>query len=147
MKPDYVIENDDARRRLVDLLDELGDAELSRVLDNGLTVAAVLMHLAFWDDYAAALLGQWRQTGFVPTRANFEAINAAIAHLASVVPVGSVPGLVKDAAAGLDAQIEVVDPGLAAAIVAGGSERILRRAEHRNLHLDQIRESLQAAGD
>lgn len=147
MKTDYVVENDVARRRLEALLGAIDGQDLARRLDNGLTVAAVLLHLAFWDDYGTALLGQWRETGYTPTRSNFEAINSAVGHLASVVPVGSIPALVLDAADAVDRQIEALDPGLAAAVEAGGSGRVLHRAVHRTLHLDQIETALATSGD
>jgi hypothetical protein len=138
MNLEYVVENDSERHRMFTMLDALSDDDLQRPLGNGLIVAAALIHLAFWDDYRAALLAQWVESGFAPARSNFDALNSAITDVASVVPASSVVGLAKRAADAADQQIELVDSDLAAAIVAGGSERILRSSLHRRLHLDQI---------
>ena len=147
MKPDYVVENDVTRAQLYESLAGLADGDLIRRLDNGLTVGAVLVHLAFWDDYAAALLGQWMESGFAPARSNFEALNAAVGHLAALVPVDSIPSLAGDAADAVDLRVESVDPDLAAAVETGGSGRILLRAAHRTLHLDQIAQALSSTAD
>lgn len=142
MKPVYVVENSRERARLHAVAASLSEDDLRRRLDNGLTVAAVLIHMAFWDDYSAALLTGWRQSGFAPSQSDFQAVNAALGRLALAIPVRSAPGLAEAAADAVDRQVEGLPPDLIAAIDAGGHERILWRAEHRRQHLDQLARTL-----
>jgi hypothetical protein len=142
----HITENDSERRRLGTLLATLGDEELQRRLANGLTVADVLLHLAFWDDYADALLARWQEAGFAPSRSDFEAINSGLRRLAEAVPARLAPELARAAAETVDARVASVPEDLARAIDRGGHERILRRSEHRRLHLDQLERALGANG-
>ncbi len=142
MKPPYVLQNDIERQRLDSLAARLTDDHLRLRLSNGLTVAAVFAHLAFWDDYCRALLEQWRQTGFVPSRTNFDAVNAAIRTVAFAVPVRLAVDLAQTAAAAVDRQVEALPAGLAVTIEAEGYSRMLERAAHRRQHLDQIERAL-----
>ena len=57
----YVAENDRERRRLEALVGKLDDAALSRAMPAGWTVAAVLAHLAFWDQRIVLLSEQLRR--------------------------------------------------------------------------------------
>src|ERR671939_89289 len=51
------------RQRLEALVRRLSDPELTRQMDDGWTVAAVLAHLALWDRRATVLVERWRRTG------------------------------------------------------------------------------------
>lgn len=140
---DYIVDNARERTRLDALLETLSDEDLSLRLDNGLTIAAVLVHMAFWDDYCTELLRQWTLAGPIASRSNFEAVNGAILHLASVVAVDSARDLVRGAASVVDAQVEALSSGLAAALLdAKDSDVFLRRSIHRGLHLDQIEDAI-----
>ena len=61
MTRSYVTENSAQRARLRALVDRLTDAELARPLDAGWTVAAVLAHVAFWDQRALTLIERWER--------------------------------------------------------------------------------------
>src|SRR5689334_8700766 len=52
----YIAENDRERRRLEALVEKLDDAALSRAMPAGWTVAAVLAHLAFWDQRTVTVI-------------------------------------------------------------------------------------------
>jgi len=52
----YVIQNDAERIRLRSLVARLSDADLARPMPAGWTVAAILAHLAFWDQRILVLL-------------------------------------------------------------------------------------------
>jgi hypothetical protein len=110
------------------------------------TIAAVLLHLAFWDEYCRALLEQWEQPGFTPPRTNFEAVNAAIRSVAPAVPERTAVNMALAAADAVDQKVEALRTDTAAAIEAAGSSRLLERALHRRAHLDQIDGAL-AKGD
>ncbi len=55
----YVAQNDSERARLLALVGKVTDAELGRPMPAGWTVAAVLAHLAFWDQRVLSLLDRW----------------------------------------------------------------------------------------
>lgn len=138
MNADYVAENDAERARLFAVLDALSEDDLKQRVASDLTVAAVLVHLAFWDDYRAALVARWMESGFAPVKSDFDALNFAVADIAAAVPLASVVGLARRAAEAADRQIALVAPELAATAITGGFERTLRSAVHRRLHVDQI---------
>lgn len=146
MKPTFVRANDIERERLHSLVACLTDDDLRRRLDNGMTIAAVLLHLAFWDEYCRALLEQWEQPGFTPPRTNFVAVNTAILTVASAVPERTAANMAQTAADAIDQKVEALRPEVVAAIEAAGSSRLLERALHRRGHLDQIDSAL-AKGD
>jgi len=146
VKPMYVQANNTERERLHSLGARLTDDDLRRRLDNGMTIATVLLHLAFWDEYCRALLEQWEQPGFTPPRTNFEAVNAAIRSVASAVPERTAVKMALAAADAVDQKVEALRPDAVTAIEAAGSSRLLERALHRRGHLDQIDSAL-AKGD
>jgi hypothetical protein len=59
----YVSQNNHERARLGALVDRLSDRELSRPLEAGWTIAAVLAHLAFWDQRILTLIERWEKDG------------------------------------------------------------------------------------
>jgi hypothetical protein len=142
LKLEHISENYHERHRLNSIAASLKDADLHRRLNNGLTLEAVFVHMAFWDDYATALLKDWERSGFTPSRTNFEAVNAAVRNLALAVPDRLGVELAQSAAEAVDRQVEALSSDLAAEIEAAGYSRILRRAEHRREHLDQIEKVL-----
>jgi Mycothiol maleylpyruvate isomerase N-terminal domain len=48
----FIAENDAERARLRALVTRLNDADLARPMPTGWTIAAILAHLAFWDQRA-----------------------------------------------------------------------------------------------
>lgn len=68
----YAEENEASRRRLKNLVSNLSDADLACSTDYGWTVAALLAHLAFWDQRMIMILQRWKEAGFdaSPTDAN-----------------------------------------------------------------------------
>jgi hypothetical protein len=138
LKPSYVAANDSERARLGALLARLSDEDLARRLPNGLTIATVFVHLAFWDEYARWALRGWRDSGFSDSRTNFEAVNSSVLTLAATVPDHAAVELARAAADAADCEAEAVSPELAEVIQANGKLRVLERAQHRRTHLDQI---------
>jgi hypothetical protein len=59
----YVAENDAERERLRALVGRLGDQDLARPMEAGWTVAAVLAHVALWDQRILVLLDEWERRG------------------------------------------------------------------------------------
>lgn len=54
--------------RLRELVERLIPTDLERALGDGWTVKAALMHMAFWDRYAAIFVDRWQRWGFQRTK-------------------------------------------------------------------------------
>lgn len=146
MERDYLADNDAERGRLDALAARLSDDDLRRTLDNGMTVAAALVHVAFWDEYSLALLDQWERTGFATARSDYNAVNAAVGCLASAVPVAAASEIARTAAQRVDQKVLAVPDDLASTIELNSHDFALRRATHRRVHLDQIERALTGRG-
>src|SRR5262249_45399358 len=75
----YIAENDRERRRREALVGKLDDAALSRPMPDGWTVASVLAHLAFWDQWIPTFIDLLERGERVPDEnlIDVEWINAA----------------------------------------------------------------------
>lgn len=138
-------ENDAQRERLRALVARLGDADLGRPLDAGWTVAAVLAHLAFWDERARLLLERWQRDGTPPPpldERQVHWINDAAKPLCLALPPRVAAQLALERAEAVDRLIAgLPDAFLAASAAAGHPVRLLR-ATHRREHLDEIERTL-----
>ena len=142
MEQSYFGENARARERLESLTASMSDTDLGRRLPNGWTVADVFVHLAFWDFRQLALLKRWEETGVSPSPMDVGSVNEAVFGISVAVPPRAAARLALTAAEAVDDKIERLPADLAAAIVQGGHIRVLRRALHRDAHLDQIEKAL-----
>lgn len=138
MTDNYRSENDAERARLFALLDRLDEASLERTLPNGWTIATALAHLAFWDNYAVALHGDWKRKGFHKPAEETDIVNAAVESMSQAIPPAALLAWVRTSATASDQAAAEVSPELAAAIKTGGKVNFLRRSVHRRHHLDQI---------
>ena len=138
MNEAYVAENAAERERLRAIVANLDDDGLALPLPNGWTVATALVHLAFWDSYYLACVGEWERTGFAPSRANVDAINEAVHMVSLALPPRAAVQMVQAAADAIDRKLEGLAPQLASAIEGRGHTRILCRAMHRREHLDHV---------
>src|SRR5512142_2358668 len=78
MTSSFVQENDESRQRLKALVRDLSDQDLALSTEYGWTVAALLAHLAFWDQRMVAILQRWQETGFDPSPIDSGAVNEAL---------------------------------------------------------------------
>jgi len=144
MSDDYLHENAIERERLFRLTASLNEAQLARPVAAGWSVAAKLLHLAFWDQYCLALLKSWK--GATPSVSSLEvdAVNEAARIISNAVPGAAVIRLVRAAAEAVDREVQEMTPALRAAIEKAGRARIFQRFIHRRLHLDQVEQALRA---
>jgi hypothetical protein len=142
MNTRYVEENAFQRQRLVELTTGITEAELQRDVGHGWSVAAKLAHLAFWDEFAVALLGRWEREGVASSPSDVDAINDAFRAVSTAIPATACVALARRAAEAIDRKLEGISPQLETAIEAASRVRILRRSEHRREHLDQIERAL-----
>ncbi|MGH7305437.1 MAG: DinB family protein [Candidatus Rokuibacteriota bacterium] len=143
MAPSYVTENNHERARLRALVDRLSDGELTRSLDAGWTVGAVLAHLAFWDQRALILIERWEQEGLRATPPSIDEkdvdwINDSAKALCLALPPRAAARLAVAVADAVDRRVASLSDELVAANAAGGRPINLSRAEHRREHLDEI---------
>jgi len=136
----YVTENDRERRRLEAIVGKLDDPALSRAMPAGWTVAAVLAHLAFWDQRIVLLAEQLRRGASVPPAeaGNVDWINDAAKPTQLALAPRRAATLAVEAARAADQAVATLSDDLLAKNAAAGSPINLLRAEHRREHLDEI---------
>jgi hypothetical protein len=145
MNHEHYEDNDAERARLRRIAADLGENDLERTLGNGMTVAAALVHLAYWDEYCVALLRGWQRDGVSPTRGgDLDATNAAVAAIAAALPGPAAVRLAEEAAEKADALVASLDQGFVEAIEKAHASRMVHRALHRRAHLDQIERAVRA---
>jgi len=140
----FLIENSQERKRLSSLVARLSEDELSLKLPNGLTVAATLAHLAFWDRRVLILIQRWKQNGVSPSPVDTDAINDALASLLLAISPRIATQLACTAAEATDSELEEVSDDLIEAIQGLGGTVRLNRSLHRRMHLDEIEVLLKA---
>jgi DinB superfamily len=140
----HVAENSTERQRLRTLVDRLSDEQLSRPLPDGWTVAAVLAHLAFWDQRALVALEQWDK-GAPPRRldpADTDWVNDATKVICLALPPRTAAQLAVATAEAVDKRVEALQDERLVANAAAGNLVNLHRSEHRGEHLGQIERAL-----
>jgi hypothetical protein len=137
----YVAQNGAERERLRALVGRLTDAELSRPMDAGWTVAAVLGHVAFWDQRALVVMEQWRKnpsaTPSPGSEADVDWINDAGKPLLLAVPPRRAAELAVSIAEAVDRAAETLPDDLVQRNATAHAVNLLR-ATHRREHLDEI---------
>jgi hypothetical protein len=140
----HIAENTAQRQRLRSLVDRLSDEQLRRPLPAGWTIAAVLGHLAFWDQRALLVLEQWDK-GKTPRpieSADTDWINDSAKALCLALPPRAAAQLAIATAEAVDRKVETLSDDRVAANAAAGNLVNLRRAQHRREHLDEIEHAL-----
>ena len=140
----FVDENSKARAQLKDLVARLSDSDLARPMPAGWTVAAVLGHVAFWDQRTLVLLDAW-ETGSVAPHLRAEDtnwINDAGKPFFLALPPRQGAEVALTIAEAVDRKIETLTDDVVARIAAAGNPINLHRAEHRREHLDEIEAAL-----
>jgi len=140
----YIAENDHERHRLEALVGKLDDAALSRPMPAAWTVAGVLAHLAFWDQRAVVLCEQLARGVPVPAvdSAHVDWINDAAKPTQLALPPRRAATLAIESARAADRAVAALSDESLARNVAARSPIMLRRAEHRREHLDEIERAL-----
>jgi hypothetical protein len=143
----WVTENTTQRERLRVLVARLSDAQLATPLPAGWTVAAVLAHLAFWDQRLLVLLQAWERTGTGAAPRTLDErdvdwINDAGKALCLALGARAAADLAVATAEAVDRAIEGLAEDRVAANRTAGTPLNLLRAEHRRVHLDEIEQVL-----
>jgi hypothetical protein len=143
----WVAENDAERERLRALVRRLGDEDLARPMNGGWTVAAVLAHVAFWDQRIVVLLDEWERRGPSWTPPMEDArdadwVNDAAKPLCLALPPRVAAELAVSIAETVDRRVERVSDAIVEANARAGPLLNWRRAGHRREHLDEIERAL-----
>lgn len=138
----YVADNSRSLSRLRLVIEGATEADLTTDLGGGWSVAAALAHLAFWDHRAAVLLRRWRANGVGSSPVDADAVNHALLPLLAAVPPQQAARLALAAAEAVDREVESFPESWVDQVAASGSSFRLRRATHREEHLDQIERAL-----
>ena len=138
MERPFVQENALQRERLRPLVSRLSAQDLARPLDSAWTLPAALAHLAFWDYRPLVLVNRWKETGVGPSPIDIDGVNDALLPLCLALPPRTAANLAVSAAEAIDGALEQASDDLIAAIEGLGGKFRLRRAEHRQYHLDEI---------
>jgi hypothetical protein len=137
----YVAENDAERERLRSLIARASDADLSRPMPGGWTVAAVLAHVAFWDARAIYFINKWGPSGEPSTYEpeDTDAVNDSAKPLCLAIRPRDAAQLALRLAEESDEKVKMLSDAMLAKIAAkGGPPFNLARAIHRKEHLDDI---------
>lgn len=134
----FTQENAASRQRLENLVQGLTDQQLRRENKDGWTVAALLAHLACWDQRHQHLLRRWRAGGVDDSPVDSTAINESIKPLCLAIEPRAAVALCLASAAAIDAELETISPDLMAAIEASPNHYRFNRSLHRNGHLNEI---------
>jgi hypothetical protein len=144
----YVAENRAQLERLRALTKKLSDQQLAASMEAGWTVAAVLAHLAFWDQRIVLLVDQWAGGRGTPPAAydgaSVDWINDAGKLLCLALPPRVAARMAIEAAEAADERVAGLSEAQLTANVAAGRPISVLRAEHRREHLDEIERALSA---
>jgi len=140
----YIAGNDRERRRLEALIDKLDDGALSRPMPAGWTVAAVLAHLAFWDQRTMTVIELVKRGAKIAPLddAAVEWVNEAAKPAQLALPPRRAATLAVETARAVDHAVATLSDEWLAKNAAAGSPIRLSRAEHRREHLDEIERAL-----
>jgi hypothetical protein len=136
----YVAKNDVERARLTRFVDKCSDADLARALPAGWTVAAVLGHVAFWDQRILTLIDAWDR-GTAPSSIRGEDVdwtNDAGKPFLLALPPRKLAQMAVAIADAVDRRVAGLSDDRVAKNAAAGSPLSLDRAAHRKEHLDEI---------
>ncbi|HEV8439956.1 MAG TPA: maleylpyruvate isomerase N-terminal domain-containing protein [Methylomirabilota bacterium] len=136
----YVAKNNIERARLKALVAKSSDADLARAMPAGWTVAAVLGHLAFWDQRILTLIDAWERGVLPPPEqeADVDWINDAAKPFLLALSPRKAAEMAVTIADAVDRRVAELPDHLVARNAEAGSPLNLSRAFHRKEHLDEI---------
>lgn len=122
------------------------DAALRRPLADGWTVAAVLVHLAFWDRWVEERWERYGRDGIIEELPDgiLDLANAAGLPGWLAVEPGAAAALALDAAEAVDRRIAALAPAAVVHALTTGRPAMVDRSLHRGPHLDEIERTLAA---
>ena len=138
----FQAKNSRERERMKTLVARLSDADLERLVGHGWTVAATLVHLAFWDLRAITLMDKYELDGVSPSPIDIHVVNDTIRALTRAIPPRAAARVAVESAETVDRRIEALPERLLDAILAADRPFNLERHLHRGEHLEEIERAL-----
>ncbi len=142
----YMTRNEASRERLQLLVARLTEADLSRTVREGWTVAALLAHVAFWDRLRML---SWERTepeqSYIVSDVEEDLVNDASLPQWRALPPNEAVRDALAAAEQIDAKIKNLSPEVVARYrekTGGQVPWMLDRSIHRHRHLDEIEQAL-----
>lgn len=138
----FSAENRRSTQDLATLVASLEPADLEKDTGDGWSVADVLGHTAFWDQWTTAA---WQQAGDgVPTWDEGEAglVNEALLPLFALVDPSDLADYAVAAAEELDTLLDALTDAQVDGVRAIGREWMCEAAGHRDEHIAQVRSGL-----
>jgi len=138
----YSQQNADSRRRLFALTQKLTDQDLARSTDYGWTVAALLAHLAFWDQRMIVILRRWLDEGFDPSPIDARAVNDSLKVVCHALDPRTAIDLCLAYAEAVDTELDALTSEqvkqLEEHAAATDTQFRMNRSLHRDVHLNDI---------
>jgi len=138
----YIGFNKDSLDRLRRFAPSVTHDQLRQQVVAGWTVAALLLHIAFWDRRASLLLARWREGGVEDSPIDSDIVNDSLKDMLLAVPPEAAPRLALAAAEEVDRAIAGLPASMLSDIEGRDVHVRLDRAHHRNMHLDEIEKEL-----
>ena len=138
----YSKENAESYQRLKSLVHRLTDTDLALSTDYGWTIAALLAHLAFWDQRMFVILRRWQEGGFDESPIDSMAVNDALKLICHALEPRTAADLSLVAAERIDAELDKLTPDFVLQIeehaAATATQFRMNRSLHREGHLNDI---------
>jgi len=138
----FVEKNTASRRRLKAIVERLNDEDFARTTPGGWSVAALLAHLAFWDQRIVVLLHRWKENGVDESPVDSDMINDSLKPILLAIQPRAAVELCLSSAEAADAELENLTPELYEQIQASSNHFRFNRALHRDDHLNEIEQLL-----
>lgn len=129
------------RERMRQVLARLEEEDFEHMVQNGWTVGAVLVHVAFWDRRISVLIDRWLKHGASPSEVDLDAINDAFLPQWRLVPSRAATRELVVAMEEMDRKVRELPEELATEIVERQLAN-LDRGDHRRGHREEIERSL-----
>jgi hypothetical protein len=125
---------------LIALTNRLSEEDLARSTDYGWTVAALLAHLAFWDQRMLTILRRWQTEGFDPSPMDAQVVNDSLRVICHAIELclSSAEAVDREFEKLTSEQVQQMEEHAAAT----ETQFRMNRGLHRNAHLDDIEQML-----
>ena len=138
----YSKENAESYQRLKSIVHRLTDTDLALSTDYGWTIAALLAHLAFWDQRVLVILRRWQADGFDESPIDSAAVNDSLKVICQALEPRTAIELCLVSAEAVDHELDSLSDDLVKQIEehieATETQFRMNRSLHRSGHLDDI---------
>ena len=138
--PEILKKNHEQLVRLEELVDSNPDYGVD--LHGGWTAAVAFSHMAFWDRFQAQLLREWNVGDPLPDDEMDDMLNAILERFWQNMSPEATGRMAVEAAREVNAVVESLSDDKVAALLASGDGFRIARGNHREEHIDQIRQEL-----